>query len=116
MSANESTAERARKNGSAEFLILAQLEDRPKHGYEIACEIERRSRGVIRFLPASLYPVLYRLESRGLVKGRWVESAGERRRRFYSLTTSGRRELAEQRSSWAEFLHGIRLTAGLQDA
>jgi PadR family transcriptional regulator len=116
MSATESTAERARKNGSAEFLILAQLEHRPKHGYEIASEIERRSGGAIRFLPASLYPVLYRLERRGLIKGRWVEAAGERRRRFYTLTAAGRRELAKQRSSWTEFLEGIRLTAGLQDA
>jgi transcriptional regulator len=116
MPANESNADRARKNGSAEFLILAQLEDRPKHGYEIACEIERRSRGAISFLPASLYPVLYRLESRGYIKGRWVEAAGERRRRFYTLTAAGRHELAEQRSNWTEFLQGIRLTAGLQDA
>jgi PadR family transcriptional regulator, regulatory protein PadR len=116
MSANESPTDRARKNGSAEFLILAQLEDQPKHGYEIACEIERRSRGAISFLPASLYPVLYRLEERGFVKGRWVEAAGERRRRFYTLTAAGRHELAKQRSSWTEFLQGIRLTAGLQDA
>ena len=116
MSATESTTDRARKNGSAEFLILAQLEDRPKHGYEIASEIERRSQGAISFLPASLYPVLYRLEAKGLVKGRWVEEAGERRRRFYTLTAAGRRELAGQRSSWTGFLQGIRLTAGLQDA
>lgn len=116
MVVNESNTDRARKNGSAEFLILAQLEDQPKHGYDIACEIERRSRGAISFLPASLYPVLYRLEARGLIKGRWVEAAGERRRRFYTLTAAGRRELAEQRSKWTAFLQGIRLTAGLQDA
>lgn len=116
MSTSESATDRARKNGSAEFLILAQLEDRPRHGYEIACEIERRSRGAISFLPASLYPVLYRLEKRGLIKGRWVEAAGERRRRFYTLTAAGRGELAKQRSNWAEFLQGIRRTAGLQDA
>ena len=116
MAANESTADRARKNGSAEFLILAQLEDRPRHGYEIACEIERRSLGAIRFLPASLYPLLHRLETRGLIKGRWVEAAGKKPRRFYTLTAAGCRELAAQRCSWTEFLHGIRLTAGLQDA
>jgi DNA-binding PadR family transcriptional regulator len=116
MSRQEPAADRARKNGSAEFLIRAQLEDRPRHGYEIACQIERRSRGAIRFLPASLYPVLYRLEGRGLIKGRWVEASGERRRRFYALTAAGRRQLARQRSSWREFLQGIRLTAGLQDA
>ena len=116
MSASETPADRARKHGSAEFLILAQLEDRPRHGYEIGCEIERRSRGTISFVPASLYPVLYRLERRGLIKGRWVEAAGERRRRLYALTAAGRRELTEQRADWTEFLQGIRLTAGLQDA
>lgn len=116
MPSPESTTDRARKNGSAEFLILAQLEDRARHGYEIACEIERRSRGTISFLPASLYPLLHRLESKGLIKGRWVEAAGKKPRRFYALTAAGRRELAAQRSSWAEFLQGIRLTGGLQDA
>lgn len=116
MAADESALDRARKNGSAEFLILAQLDGRPMHGYEIATEIERRSRGVIRFLPASLYPLLYRLEGKGFIKGRWVEEAGKRRRRFYTLTAAGRRELAAQRASWTEFLQGIRLTAGLQDA
>lgn len=116
MSASETAVDRARKNGSAEFLILAQLEERPMHGYEIACEIERRSRGTIRFLPASLYPLLYRLEAKAFIKGRWVEAEGKRRRRFYTLTAAGRRELASQRASWTEFLQGIRLTAGLQDA
>lgn len=96
--------------------MLAQLEGRDRHGYEIASEIERRSGGAVSFLPASLYPVLYRLERKGWISGRWVEAAGQRRRRFYRLTASGRKELASQRSSWATFLDGIRQTAGLQDA
>jgi transcriptional regulator len=106
----------ARKNGSAELLILAQLEGRPRHGYEIAAEIERRSGGVVTFQPASLYPVLYRMEREGWIAGRWVEAAGQRRRRFYRLTVAGRKQLAEQRTSWAAFLAGLRQTAGLQDA
>ena len=106
----------ARKNGSAELLILAQLEARPRHGYEIACEIERRSDGAVTFQPASLYPVLYRLEKEGWIAGTWVEKPGQRRRRYYKLTASGRKQLAEQRSSWAAFIQGIRQTAGLQDA
>lgn len=96
--------------------MLAQLEGRDRHGYEIACEIERRSNGAVSFLPASLYPVLYRLERKGWIAGRWVEAAGQRRRRFYRLTASGRRELASQRSSWSAFIEGMRQTAGLQDA
>jgi PadR family transcriptional regulator, regulatory protein PadR len=116
MSSLEFSAARARKNGSAELLILAQIEARPRHGYEIACEIERRSGGAIAFQPASLYPVLYRLERQGLIAGKWVETPGLRRRRFYKLTAAGRKQLAEQRSDWNAFLQGIRQTAGLQDA
>ena len=116
MSSIEYAADRARKNGSAELLILAQVETRARHGYEIACEIERRSGGAVSFQPASLYPVLYRLERKGWLAGRWVEAAGQRRRRYYRLTPSGRKQLAAQRSSWSAFLEGIRQTAGLQDA
>ena len=108
--------EHARKNGSAELLILAQIETKPRHGYEIACEIERRSGGAVIFQPASLYPVLYRLERQRWIAGRWVERAGQRRRRYYRLTASGREQLAQQRSSWSAFLAGLRQTAGLQDA
>ena len=106
----------ARKNGSAELLILAQLETRSRHGYEIASEIERRSSGAVSFQPASLYPVLYRMEREGWIAGRWIENPGQYRRRYYRLTPSGRKQLAAQRSSWSAFLAGLRQTAGLQDA
>ena len=111
-----SSLDQARKNGSAELLVLAQLEAQARHGYEIACEIERRSGGVVSFQPASLYPVLYRMEQEGWIAGKWVERAGQRRRRYYRLTPAGRKQLAEQRSSWSAFIEGLRLTAGLQDA
>jgi transcriptional regulator len=104
------------KNGSAELLILAQLEARSRHGYEIASEIERRSGGSVSFQPASLYPVLYRMEREGWIAGRWVERSGQRRRRYYRLTAAGRKQLADQRSVWSAFVVGLRQTAGLQDA
>ncbi len=69
------------KRGSTEMLILALVEDRPRHGYEIAKLIEERSDGVLRFHLASLYPLLYRMEKRGLIKGTWIEKAGQRRPR-----------------------------------
>src|SRR3977135_2102266 len=100
------------KKGSAEMLILALVEDRPRHGYEIAKLIEQRSAGVLQFHVASLYPLLYRLEKRGWIKGRWVEKAGERRRRFYTLTAAGRRILAEQRRTWKDFFAALDLVAG----
>src|SRR2546427_12299907 len=96
------------KRGSAEMLILALVEDRPRHGYEIAKLIEQRSEGVLQFHVASLYPMLYRLETRGWIQGRWVEKAGQRRRRFYRLTPEGRKILALQRKGWQQFAGAIR--------
>src|SRR5438477_6340556 len=108
--------ENARKKGSAEFLVLAQLEGRPRHGYEIGAEIERRSEGAVSFQIASLYPVLYRLERKGLIAGRWVEGAGQRRRRYYKLTPAGRKMLSEQRRSWSEFVAALQAAGGLEHA
>ena len=101
------------KKGSAEMLILALLEDRQRHGYDIAKAIETRSRGAITFQAASLYPILYRLEKRGLIEGRWVEKTGERRRRFYRLTAAGRDVLRRQRSFWKEFIRALDRVAAI---
>ena len=104
------------KRGSAEMLILALVEDRPRHGYEIAKLIEQRSDGVLQFHVASLYPLLYRLEKRGLISGRWVEKAGQRRRRFYKLTAAGQKILHEQRQTWKEFFVALDRVAGINPA
>jgi PadR family transcriptional regulator PadR len=101
------------KRGSTEMLILALVEDRPRHGYEIAKLIDQRSDGVLQFHVASLYPLLYRLEKRGLIAGKWVEKAGERRRRFYKLTPEGQKVLAEQRQTWREFFAALDRVAGI---
>lgn len=95
------------KKGSAEFIVLSLLEYERRHGYELNKLIESRSRGVLRFHIASLYPLLYRMESRGWIAGRWIEKSGERRRRFYSITAEGRRALAELRSGWEAFVTAI---------
>ena len=113
---NAATEESAWKKGTAEFLVLAQLKNRRLHGYEIALQIGKRSGGALSFNAASLYPVLYRLEKRGFIKGRWVEKAGQRRRRFYQLTVSGRRRLSQQRKHWNEFTKGVQLAAGAASA
>jgi PadR family transcriptional regulator PadR len=104
------------KKGTAELLILAQLENRPSHGYEIAQQIDIRSRGTVSFHVASLYPILYRLERRGLIAGRWLEKAGQRRRRYYTLTATGRKVLAEQRKNWSAFMQAVQAAAGLSHA
>ena len=97
------------KKGSAELLILSLLEVEARHGYQLSKLIEARSRGSLRFNAASLYPLLYRLEKKGWVQGRWVEMAGERRRRFYRLTPEGRKALGAQRRVWAEFIKAVGL-------
>jgi transcriptional regulator len=95
------------KRGSAEMLILSLVEARPRHGYEISKLIEQRSEGAVRFYVASLYPLLYRLEKRGWIQGRWVEKSGQRRRRYYRLTRHGRKVLSSQRRGWQVFVAAI---------
>jgi len=104
--------DRELKKGSAELIVLSILEARSRHGYEIGKLIEARSRGELKFHVASLYPLLYRLEERGWLQGRWVEKAGQRRRRFYTLTAEGRRVLASQRETWKGFVRAMALITG----
>src|SRR5690242_2870605 len=102
--------------GSGEMIVLALLEGRPRHGYEIAKLIESQSDSRLQFHVASLYPMLYRLERKRLVEGRWVEKAGERRRRFYRLTAAGRRALTVHRRSWREFVGALDDLTGFSHA
>lgn len=101
------------KKGSSEVLILALLDERDRHGYEIAKLIEARSAGSLRFTLASLYATLYRLEDRGWLRGRWVEKAGQRRRCYYRLTEAGRKVLEAQRREWATFVGALGRIAGV---
>ena len=94
-------------------MILSALEVRARHGYEVAKLIDDRSGGVLRFHVASLYPMLYRMERRGWIEGKWVEKAGQRRRRYYTLTTEGRKVLGEQRASWQELLTALQRVTGI---
>ncbi len=105
--------DRELKKGSAELIILSIVEQLPRHGYEISKLIETRSAGQLKFHVASLYPLLYRLEERGWLHGRWVEKPGERRRRFYSLTAEGGHVLARQRETWKTFVHAMGLVTGV---
>lgn len=113
---SEMIFDRELKKGSAELLILSLLEYRPRHGYEISKLIEERSGGVLTFNVASFYPLLYRLEKRGFLEGRWVEKAGQRRRRYYRLTVEGRKVLKAQRSTWRNFVESINRITGAEHA
>jgi transcriptional regulator len=108
--------DRELKKGAAELLLLSLLDARPRHGYELGGLIEARSAGRLVFHIDSLYPLLYRLEERGWIKGTWVEKAGERRRRFYRLTAEGRGVLARQRESWESFVEAVRMVTGSEHA
>ncbi len=101
--------DRELKKGAAELLLLSVLEARPRHGYELGKLIETLSGGRLVFHLDSLYPLLYRLEERGWIKGAWVEKPGERRRRFYRLTATGHKVLLQQRQTWDEFVEAVRL-------
>ena len=104
--------DRELKRGSAELLILSLLDARPRHGYELSKLIHQRSGGQLTFHIDSLYPLLYRLEERGWIKGTWVEKAAERRRRFYAVTPEGRDVLAQQRKTWEAFVEAVRRVTG----
>ena len=108
--------DRELKKGTAEMVILSLVEDQPRHGYDIGHLIEQRSRGVLKFNVASLYPLLYRLEKRGWIQGRWVEKAGQRRRRYYRLTPEGKKILAAQRRGWREFVEAVNRVTGMEHA
>ena len=113
---NTRALDRELKRGSAELLILSLLDARPRHGYELSKLIETQSGGRLVFHLDSLYPLLYRLEERGWIKGAWVEKAGERRRRFYRLTPTGHAVLARQRETWDTFVEAVRLVTGGEHA
>ena len=104
------------QQNSAEIVLLALLEDGARHGYEIAKLIESGSGALLQYQVASIYPMLHRLERKGMIEGKWVEKADERRRRFYSLTKAGRKALAEQRLAWNEFFTALNRLARFSDA
>ena len=113
---NTRALDRELKKGSAELLILSLLDAQPRHGYDLSKLIHMRSRGQLTFHIDSLYPLLYRLEERGWIKGAWVEKPGERRRRFYKVTAEGQLVLAQQRKTWAAFVEAVRRVTGDEHA
>jgi PadR family transcriptional regulator PadR len=102
------------KKGSAELLVLSLLEDQPRHGYDISKLIQLRSEGALRFHVTSLYPLLHRLEKQGWIVGRWVEKAGQRRRRYYTLTPQGRKMLRSKQRSWRDFVAAVSRITGVE--
>lgn len=96
------------KRGTAELAILSVLESEALHGYEIARRIEGQTKGSLRFTLAALYPMLYRMEQRGWIRGTWETSGNHRRRRCYRLTSAGTKKLSPLRREWSELFHALR--------
>jgi DNA-binding PadR family transcriptional regulator len=101
------------KRGSMELLILSVLARGTRHGYEIGKVLEERSGGQLEFRVSTLYSVLYRMEDRGWIKGRWVEKKGERRRCYYTLTADGANALEAQKKEWRAFAAVVSDLVGL---
>jgi transcriptional regulator len=99
--------DRELKRGSADMLILSLVEERPRHGYELLKLLEERSGGVLKFHIGSVYPILFRLDRRGWIRGEWQTEKGSRRRREYRITASGRAVLKSQRGAWRELVAAI---------
>ena len=87
-----------------EALILSALQKGPKHGYQLALDIEERSDGRFEFKHGTLYPILHKLEKEELIEGAWSEEGQRGKRKRYQLTRSGKRYLKELRASWASLL------------
>jgi PadR family transcriptional regulator PadR len=90
--------------GNLDLLLLSVLADSPLHGYAVIEEL--RGRGGFELPEGTVYPALHRLEAGGLVGSRWSSESG-RKRRVYSLTRTGRRELAHRRDEWHAFAGAV---------
>jgi PadR family transcriptional regulator PadR len=86
-----------------EILILATLFAEKKHGYQIALDIEEKSNGMFKFNHGTLYPILHKLEKQGLIKGTWKGEESKRKRKYYTITSKGRKYAQEQLASWKGF-------------
>jgi PadR family transcriptional regulator PadR len=86
-----------------ESLILAILQPDKKHGYQLALEIEEKSNGFFKFNHGTLYPILHKLEKEGLIKGIWKQEGPKRKRKYYTLTSKGKKYLKNQLAGWREF-------------
>ena len=102
--------------GSGELAILSLLSEQPLYGFEIARQIGERTGGALTFTLASLYPLLYEMEKRGWLEGRWQPNEAGRDRRYYRLTAIGRRQLAPLRAEWRSFFHALDALAGVNRA
>jgi PadR family transcriptional regulator PadR len=100
-------AEKSLGRNDALILILAVLEDAPRHGYDIAREVERRSGDHLTFNDGTLYPLLHELEAKGFITSHWEGALGERQKRVYSIQVPGKKELETKVSAWRKYSQAV---------
>ena len=98
--------------GTTETSVLTVLAQTPCHGYELVERLRRRSEGILQLGEGTLYPLLYKLEAKGLIEGKWEAGTGQRRRRVYRITSRGRRQLAQRIKQWEALVRGMSLILG----
>jgi PadR family transcriptional regulator, regulatory protein PadR len=98
--------------GTLDVLILKTLSWGPLHGYGITRRIQRITDDVLKIEEGSMYPALYRMENRGLVKAGWAVTENKRRAKYYRLTAAGRRRLAEDSATWSLFSEAVARVLG----
>jgi DNA-binding PadR family transcriptional regulator len=98
--------------GAADTLVLSAFLEGEKYGYQVVKELEQRSEGFFRLKEGTLYPILHRLERQGLLSGRWVTTPSGSERRYYALTSGGRRALSDKLDEWNTFVHAVGLVTG----
>ena len=86
-----------------EALILSTLVEEKKHGYQMALEIEEKSQGLFKFNHGTLYPILHKLEKEGLIKGSWKQEGPKRKRKYYAITSKGKKYVTSQLEAWQQF-------------
>ena len=89
--------------GTLDLIVLQLLQAEPTNGYDLTLRIQAISKDVLNVNAGSLYPALYRLEERGLIRAQWESTDNGRQAKVYSLTASGRKHLANERESWQRF-------------
>ena len=98
--------------GIAPVVVLEILSRGPMYGYELSRAVERRSAEVLTLGKGTLYPLLYNLEAKKLIEGKWETSDSGRKRRYYSLTGKGEQQLARQKTELIELTKGLDAVLG----
>jgi len=98
--------------GNTTTLVLNTLVKKPMYGYQLLKELEEQSEGIFKFSQGTLYPLLYNMENKKLIVGKWRHEEGKRDRKYYHITAEGERALERNLREWKFFARGMNLALG----